>query len=152
MRGFLIFLVVIGVVGYFGKGYIQSHPGSGGGFSLGSVLETTPEKKAETRVNRILSHLKKEGDIEDSGLQTAICLWDSDKLLLDSQDELEAAYDAFNSWRDERGINGRKISDYTVTGSEVAQQSPLVVTVSGTIEGRAFKMRVPDRERISWTY
>ncbi|MFL6197035.1 MAG: hypothetical protein ACJ75H_22810 [Thermoanaerobaculia bacterium] len=148
MRGFLIFLVVIGVVGYFSKDYIRDHQG---GLSIDSLISASPEKAAESRVKQILDNLKKEGDIENRGLQTAICLWDSDKIVLENQAELEAAYDAFNAWRDEFGINQRKISDFTVTGSELTQKSPPVVTVSGTIEGRSFKMRVPDERRISWT-
>jgi hypothetical protein len=149
MRGFLIFLVVIGVVGYFSKDYIRSHQG---GLSIDRLISTSPEKAAESRVRQILENLKREGDTEDRGLQSAICLWDSDKLVLEDRNELEAAYDAFNAWRDERGINQRKISDFTITGSELVQQSPPVVNVSGTIEGQPFKMRVPDERRISWTY
>jgi hypothetical protein len=142
-----MFLVVVGVVGYFAKDYIRDHQG---GMSIDRLISTSPEQSAETRVDKILEHLKNEGDIEEQGLQAAICLWDSDKIVLQDRNELEAAYDAFNAWRDEFGINQRKISDYTITGSELTQKTPPVVTVSGTIEGRSFKMRVPDERRISW--
>lgn len=148
MRGCLIVLIVAAAVFYFGKDYIREHQG---GLSMDQLVSSGPEDAAEHRVKEILENLRKEGHEDSRGLQTAICLWDSDKIILENQNELEAAYDAFNDWRDSFGINHRRISEFTVTGSELVQKTPPVVIVSGTIEGRSFKMRVPDERRISWT-
>ena len=74
----------------------------------------------------------------------------SSDLVIPDQGEFEQAYDHFSGWRDEFDINHRKITDYEVTKVELVQQSPPVAMVSGTIEGRAFKMRVPDKRRVTW--
>lgn len=147
MRGFIIFLIVLGVAGWAAKSYLTSHDGS---LSLDRMANGSPEDAAKTRVKTILEGLKTDGNTNGLPLQTAICQWDSGLVVIKDRDEFEQAYDAFGTWRDERDINHRKISGYTITGGEVIQETPPVVIVSGTIEDRPFKMRVPDKRRVSW--
>jgi hypothetical protein len=149
MRGFIVFLLVVGAVFWAGKSYVKSHRGS---FSLDKLVSggSDPGTAAEARVRIILDGLKTDGDTNGLPLQTSICQWDSAVAVIQDRGELEQAYDAFDAWRDEFGINHQKISGYTITGSEVTQKQPPVVTVSGTIDDRPFKMRVPDKRRVSW--
>ena len=147
MRGFVVFLLVAGAIFWAGKNYLKNH-GSGG--PLDRLVSGSPTDAAEARVKQILDNLEKGGDGNDVPLQTAICQWDSGLIVIQDRGELEQAYDAFDGWRDEFDINHRKIASYSITGSELVQEKPPVVMVSGTIEDRAFKMRVPDKRRISW--
>ncbi|HEV7503519.1 MAG TPA: hypothetical protein VGS07_01270 [Thermoanaerobaculia bacterium] len=147
MRGFIIFLLVIGVVGWGVKSYLKSHDGS---LSLDRLANGSPEEAAKTRVKAILEGLKTDGDTDGLPFQTSICQWDSAVGVIQDRTEFEQAYDAFDIWRSGFDINHRKISGYVITGSEVVQEKPPVVMVSGTIENRPFKMRVPDKRRVSW--
>ncbi|MFY9826993.1 MAG: hypothetical protein WAM82_36915 [Thermoanaerobaculia bacterium] len=147
MRGFIIFLLVLGVAGWATKSYLKSHEGS---LSLDRLASGSPEEAAKARVKMILEGLKTDGNTNGLPLQTAICQWDSALLVIQDRGEFEQAYDAFDAWRNEFDINHRKISGYAITGSEVVQEKPPVVMVSGTIEDRPFKMRVPDKRRVSW--
>jgi len=148
MRGFIVFLLVVGAIFWAGKNYLSKH--GSGGLSMDRLVSGSPTDAAEARVKQILDNLEKGGDGNDIPLQTAICQWDSGLVVIQDRGELEQAYDAFDGWRDEFDINHRKISGYTITGSELVQEKPPVVMVSGTIEDRTFKMRVPDKRRVSW--
>jgi hypothetical protein len=147
MRGFVIFLLVVGVAGWGVRSYLKSHEGS---LSLDRLANGSPEDAAKTRVKFILEGLKTDGDTNELPLQTSICQWDSAVGVIQDRTEFEQAYDAFDIWRTEFDINHRKISGYTIAGSEIIQETPPVVLVSGTIEDRPFKMRVPDKRRVSW--
>jgi hypothetical protein len=147
MRGFLIFLLVAGAAFWAGKDFLKKKLD---GMTMETLSAGSPEAAAQARVKKILEGLKTDADGNGLAFQAAICQWDSGLDVIQDQNELEQAYDHFAEWRDERDINHRKISDYQVTHVEIVQQSPPVAMVSGTIEGRAFKMRVPDKRRISW--
>ena len=63
MRGFVIFLLVIGAAFWAGKTYMKSH--GSGGLSLDSLISESPTKAAEARVKQILDNLEKGGDGND---------------------------------------------------------------------------------------
>jgi hypothetical protein len=148
MRGFIIFLVVLGAVVWAGKSYLKSHESS---LTLDHLISGgSPEESAKARVKIILEGLTTDGDTNGIPFQTSICQWDSAVAVIQDHTEFEQAYDAFDTWRDGFDINHRKISGYTITGAELVQKGHPVVMVSGTIEDRPFKMRVPDKRRISW--
>src|SRR3954465_14009731 len=127
MRGFVIFLLVVGVAGWGVKSYLKNHNGS---LSLDRLANGSPEEAAKTRVKAILEGLKMDGDTNGLPLQTSICQWDSAVGVIQDRNEFEQAYDAFGTWRNEFDINHRKISGYTIASSEVVQENPPVVIVS----------------------
>jgi hypothetical protein len=93
MRGFIVFLLVIGAAFWAGKTYLKNH--GSGGLSIDSLISESPTKAAEARVQQILDNLEKGGDGNDIPLQTAICQWDSGLVVIQDRNELEQAYDAF---------------------------------------------------------
>ena len=147
MRGLVIFLLVAGVLFWAGKDFLKKKLD---GLTMETLASGSPEAAAQDRVKKILEGLKKDGDGNSLAFQAAICQWDSGIDAIQDQGEFEQAYDHFSDWRDEFDINHRKISGYEITKVELVQESPPVAMVSGTIEGRQFKMRVPDKRRISW--
>jgi hypothetical protein len=147
MRGLVIFVLVVGAVIWASKDFVHKKLD---GLTLETLRTGSPENAAKERVKIILDGLQKEGGSNGLAFQAAICEWDSALYTIQDQNEFEQAYDHFSDWLDERDINHRKISDYEITTVELVQESPPVAMVSGTIEGRPFKMRVPDKRRISW--
>jgi hypothetical protein len=147
MRGLVIFLLVAGALFWVGKDFLKKKLD---GLTMETLASGSPEAAAQDRVKKILEGLKKDADGDSLAFQTAICQWDSELDAIQDQGEFEQAYDHFSEWRDEFDINHRKISGYEITKVELVQESPPVAMVSGTIEGRQFKMRVPHKRRISW--
>ena len=147
MRGFVIFVLVVGAVIWAGKGFVQKKLDN---LTMDTLTTGSPEAAAKERVKTILDGLKKAGGTNDLAFQAAICQWDSALDAIQDQGEFEQAYDHFSEWLDEFDINHRKISEYEITKVELVQESPPVAMVSGTIEGRQFTMRVPHKRRISW--
>lgn len=148
MRVLFFALLVVGAVFFVGKNFLND---GDLGISIDRLLSGSPEEAAERRVRQVLEGLKLDGDGgRTTAFQAAICQWDSGVNVLQDRDEFEQAYDNFDRWRDAGGINHRKLTSYTVDGSEIVQEDPPVVNVSGTIEGRPFEMRVPHERPISW--
>jgi hypothetical protein len=147
MRGLVIFLLVAGALFWVSKDFLKKKLD---GLTMETLASGSPEGAAQDRVKKILEGLKKDADGNSLSFQAAICQWDSGLDAIQDQGEFEQAYDHFSEWRDEFDINHRKISGYEITKVELVQESPPVAMVSGTIEGRQFKMRVPDKRRISW--
>jgi hypothetical protein len=145
MRGLIIFVLVAGGLYWGGKTLMESDSQ----LSLDSLIDGGPTRAAEKRVKQILEGLKTEGDGNGFALQAAICQWDRAVDTISDQGEFEGAYDGFSAFRDSYNMNYRKIKSYTITSSEVVQEKPPVVMVSGTIENKPFKWRVPYKERIS---
>src|SRR4051794_66037 len=147
MRGLVIFVLVMAALFWAGKMLMKS---DGGSFSIETLVAGGPETAAKSRVKQILEGLQREGDGGGLALQAAVCRWDSDLVAIQDQREFEEAYDAFQLFLDQRGINHRKIASYEITGAEVIQEKPPVVIVSGKIEDRPFKLKVPDKRRLIW--
>lgn len=147
MRGFVILLLVIGAIYWGGRAFLKDRLQD---LSLDTLISGGPESMAKDRVKQILGGLEKEGDGNGLGLQAAICQWDSGLNVIQDEREFEAAYDAFSVWRDQFDINHRKIKSYEITGAEVLQKEPPVVMVTGTIEDRPFKLKVPYKRRLTW--
>ncbi len=145
MRGLIIFVLIAGGLYWGGKTLMESDSQ----LSLDRLIDGGPTRAAEKRVKQILEGLKTEGDGNGFALQAAICQWDRAVDAITDQGEFEGAYDGFAAFRDTYHMNHRKITSYTITGSEVVQEKPPVVMVSGTIENKPFKWRVPYKERIS---
>ena len=145
MRGIIIFGLVAGALYFGGKAFM----GSDTPLSLDKLIDGGPTTAAEKRVKQILEGLKQEGDGNGFALQAAICQWDRAVDAISDQGEFEGAYDGFDNFRDALNINHRKIRSYSITGSELVQEKPPVVIVTGMIEDRPFRWRVPYKERIS---
>jgi hypothetical protein len=147
MRKLVIFILVMAAVFYAGKMVMKADTSS---FNLETLIAGGPATAAKSRVKQILEGLQREGDGGGLALQAAVCRWDSDLIAIQDQKEFEEAYDAFQIFLDQRGINHRKIAGYDITGAEVIQEKPPVVIVSGTIEGKPFKLKVPEKRRLIW--
>jgi hypothetical protein len=147
MRKLVIFILVMAAVFYAGKMVMKADTSS---FNLETLIAGGPATAAKSRVKQILEGLQREGDGGGLALQAAVCRWDSDLIAIQDQKEFEEAYDAFQIFLDQRGINHRKLAGYDITGAEVIQEKPPVVIVSGTIEGKPFKLKVPEKRRLIW--
>jgi hypothetical protein len=147
MRKLVIFILVMAAVFYAGKMVMKADTSS---FNLETLIAGGPATAAKSRVKQILEGLQREGDGGGLALQAAVCRWDSDLVAIQDEKEFEEAYDAFQIFLDQRGINHRKIAGYDITGAEVIQEKPPVVIVSGTIEGKPFKLKVPEKRRLIW--
>lgn len=106
-------------------------------------------RNAKTRVEAILRGItqKEESGPAVGDEETALCRWWRDKARLLDRDELEAASDAFDEWRKEMNIFPY-ISEYTVDNA-VMDGNDVIVFV--TLDGVEVAMRVPEKDRISWT-
>ena len=138
MRGFIVFLLVVGAIFWAGKSCLSKH--GSGGLSMDRLVSGSPTDARGGAGEADSGQPGKGGRRQRRPLQTAICQWDSGLIVIQDRNELEQAYDAFDGWRDEFDINHRKIAGYTITGSELVQEKPPVVMVSGTIENRTFKI------------
>jgi hypothetical protein len=105
--------------------------------------------KAKKRVDTVLKGMRDEGGTLGIGFQTAVCQWDRGVGFIPDQGDLERALDRFNGWCGEKQLANRKISGYDVLDASCdASGDPCVVNVR--IEGARYRLRVPDRARISW--
>ena len=113
------------------------------------LLRGDVERKARRRVDTVLKGMRDDGGTLGIGLQTAICQWDRGAGFISNRDELERALDRFNGWCAEKQLGNRKISGYDVLdGSCEASGDPCTVSVQ--IEGTHYRLKVPERARISW--
>jgi hypothetical protein len=106
-------------------------------------------RQAKTRVNAVLRGITQH---EDQGPavgdeETALCRWWRDKARLFDRDELDEASNAFDEWRKEMNIYPY-INEYTIDHA-VMDGNDVIVFV--TIDGLGLAMRVPEKDRISWT-
>lgn len=120
------------------------------GLIEGAIKGSAVERQTKNRVNIILTGIKEEGGGSGTKLQTAISMWWADKMLISDLRELGDAQDAFERWQREANIYP-KISSFEVEEAEIVEDADVATAiVSGTINGKAFKMKVPSRGRVSW--
>jgi hypothetical protein len=113
--------------------------------------EGTPEA-ARHRVSFVLQTIKDHGSSTDKELQTAICRWDQDKVVLSDRDELGLASDAFDLWR-QKGNIYPTLATYEVA-DKVEEKGPSdpdkTFYVQAKVDGTWHWVRVPMNSRISW--
>ena len=113
---------------------------------MGTSAETN---NAKERVRRLFDTMKPGGDP-----QTAIFLYWTGKLVLPpgGQEEFNRAADAFEAWKAQRDI--KQVSSYEIKDAVVVEEAKglrqAVVTVSGTLDGRPFKLRVVQLDPLEW--
>ena len=60
------------------------------------------------------------------------CRWYNGKIFISDRDELTRAYDAFEEWRREKGLEDRKIASYSIVGEKATRSlEPLLVNPVG---------------------
>jgi hypothetical protein len=126
--------------------------GSTGCQKVETLFKEDPSIRAKARVSFILETIKQEGSSTSTKLQTAICRWEEDEVLLSNRDQLGAVSDAFDVWRGEGKIYP------TLTTFELGEQTHLAgpndpqgtVYISAKIDGNWHWLRVPPKARISW--
>ncbi len=118
--------------------------------SCGLYEQAEMKHRVEGRVTTVLEGSRSSGGTATIGQQTAVCQWHAGKNILMDPAELDRAVDAFDRWRQEAGIYNN-LTSFNIESVEIVEESvPETAIVSGTINGEQFKMKVPDRQRISW--
>jgi hypothetical protein len=118
-------------------------------FGLSRMFSAGETNSAKERVRRVFDGTKPGGDS-----QRAIFLWWNGSLNMPpgGQEEFTRAADAFEVWRAKREI--KQVSSYTIKDATVVEPAKglrqAVVEVSGTVDGKDFKMRVVQGEPIAW--
>ncbi|HEX9638933.1 MAG TPA: hypothetical protein VGB99_15485 [Acidobacteriota bacterium] len=137
MKGLVITLVTVGLLVLVGR------------VALREYTRFSEQDQAKGRVTAILQGIRDNVDDRGLGLQTPVCMWAAGVLLISDAYELGRASDQFDDWRREGDI--WKVSSFEVTGAELQPGSvPPLVIVSGTVNGKPFKLRVPKGDTISW--
>ncbi|HEV7518789.1 MAG TPA: hypothetical protein VGR07_21025, partial [Thermoanaerobaculia bacterium] len=113
--------------------------------------EGTPDS-AKHRVSFILQMIKEHGSSTSKELQTAICRWDQDKVVLSDRDELGLASDAFDLWR-QKGNIYPTLETYEIADKveeKGASDPDKTFYVQAKIDGTWHWVRVPMNARITW--
>jgi hypothetical protein len=113
--------------------------------------EGTPSA-AKTRVRFILQTIKDHGNDTSTELQTAICRWDSDLIVISDRDELGQALDAFDAWRKLGNIyptlHSFEVDDKVEDRRANDPENTYYVAVK--IDGVPRHLRVPPKARLRW--
>lgn len=111
-----------------------------------------PAEQAKKRVQFVLEVLQEGGQETGTRMQTALCRWDSDVVLIPDRDMMGIASDAFDQWRREAGIyQGVKSFEIGDEVEEAADGDPDgTYYVSAKVNGSWHWLRVPPKARISW--
>lgn len=115
-----------------------------GRLGLGYMFTSGEANSAQERVRRILDGLK-GGD-----RQKAITLWKHGTFTVGSQHEFDVAAGEFEEWTIKHKID--PVLDYTIDKVEVLSETDRLgnatVRVAGTINGKAYSMRVLQGARV----
>jgi len=103
---------------------------------------------AEERVRRIFDGMKRGGN-----RQQAIALWKLGTFSIPGgMDAFDMAATEFEAWEEEHELTD--ISQYEITGAEVTAETgklgEATVIVSGTVDGRPFRLRVVQGLAVEW--
>jgi hypothetical protein len=103
---------------------------------------------AQERVRRMFDGMKRGGN-----RQQAIGLWKLGTFNIPGGLEaFSAAADEFDAWEAEHELVG--LSQYEITDAEVTEETgklgEATVIVSGTVDGRSFRLRVVQGQAIEW--
>jgi hypothetical protein len=138
MKGLWITLITVGLLLLVGK------------VALREYATYEEEDRAKGRVTTILQGIRDNQDDRGLGLQTPVCMWAQGVLVISDGYELGRASDQFDHWRREGNI--WNITSFEVAEAElIANSEPATVIVSGSVNGRPFKLRVPKGDKISWS-
>ena len=123
----------------------------GGCDQVMSMVRTKPADRAIHRVDFILGTLAKGVGGTSREMQTAICRWDADEVLVE-RDSLGVAMDAFDDWRRGGGfydgVESYVIDPEADPGDPDDPEGTVYLYV--TVNGRSRWLRVPPKARISW--
>jgi hypothetical protein len=128
--------VLLGV-GVVSCGKLGLHPGA--------------EDQAKKRVEVVLTAIRDGGTETGLMIQTAICRWERDVALM-SRDEVDAALDPFDHWRQQGGIYPT-LKSFTIA-DKVEDAGPHdpggTFYVQVKIDGNDHWIRVPPKAEMSW--
>ena len=115
-------------------------------------LGGNPAAHAKNRVDFVLQTIRDHGAGTSRELQTAICRWEKDVVVIQDDSELGAASDAFDSWRQQAGIyptlKSYELADEVRYAGEGDPENTFYVQAN--IDGTWRWIRVPHQARISW--
>ena len=111
-----------------------------------------PAAHAKNRVDFVLQTIRDHGAGTSRELQTAICRWEKDVVLIQDESELGGASDAFDRWRQQAGIYPTLASYELADEVRYADDDDPENTfyVQAKIDGNWRWIRVPHQARISW--
>lgn len=105
------------------------------------------DKLAAKRVDEMMKEMKQGTGVEQ---QLAIGIWAKNHPKISDEQELAWAADHYDQFRKEKGIY-RKLDSYKIVSSELVKDvTPPTAIVTVDIEGKTYKMRVPEKQPISW--
>jgi hypothetical protein len=114
-------------------------------------FESAAERNAKARVEFILKAVRDAGDGTGTQLQSAICTWYNNTLLINDMGILGAASDGFDNWRREGGIYPT-LRTYEI-GKVETEDEPAgpVAYVSVKVDDHPWRwVRVPNKAALSW--
>lgn len=116
--------------------------------ALHMCMGESSAQKAQRRVETILNGVTSldEGRTTKGNEFAALCMWWNGTLRSLDGERPDKISDAFDRWRVQGDILDY-ITKFTITD---AAESGRAVIVSGTIEGAPFKMRVIEKQPITW--
>lgn len=127
----LVWVVIVGIIG--GMLYMATGP--------------SYPKQAGKRVDQLLTEMKGGPGPQ---AQYAVGLWMKNVPKMTDQNELAWASDHFDAWCKEKDMY-REIGDHKIISSEEVKGAEVpTAIVTAEIEGKTYKMRVPERKPISW--
>lgn len=114
-------------------------------------FESAAERGAKARVEFILKAVRDAGDGTETQLQSALCTWYNNTLLINDMGILGAASDGFDDWRRAGGIYPT-LQTYEIGKAETEDEpGGPVVYVSVKVDNHPWRwVRVPDKAAISW--
>lgn len=105
---------------------------------------------ARARVGSVLEGLRTGERAPGTGFQTSLCLWYNDTIFISDTNEQSDASDGFDRWTVAGGIDSG-IGGYEITAAEIERDAAVpTVLVSGTVDDKAFQVRVPEKQSIEW--
>jgi hypothetical protein len=106
--------------------------------------------QAKARVTFILDTVRDMGNGTQTQVQTAMCRWYNNTALIQERSTLEAASDAFDTWRIEGGMIP-KLETYEIGKIENEEGPTPAVWVSVNINKKGWRwLRVPEDSTITW--
>jgi hypothetical protein len=114
-------------------------------------IESVAERNAKARVELVLKAVRDAGDSTETQLQSAICTWYNNTLLINDMGILGAASDGFDDWRRAGGIYPT-LQTYEIGKAETEDEpGGPVVYVSVKVDNHPWRwVRVPNKAAISW--
>jgi hypothetical protein len=115
-----------------------------------SCSDFLEKDNAKNRIDAVFSGLKETGLTQK--YQTAICMWAKGVVVITDRAELERAMTDFELWFRQKQIKP-PIGAYEIKSIEMlpGEANPTAIAVV-TVDGVAYKVKVPKKENMTWAH